>query len=495
MRSREKNKDSSPIFDMVSLSGRIIRGFPRSHLYPTWGHGRRMESIISPRRKRNIFKKYMIEPIEIPFYILLIDQQMERVGKLIEEKRIKMPSICFLGSPGIGKSEMVRMAGRMIARIHSLEYVDYNELLSKCGTERELIRKIREIRRNPRKYFIFFDLRLTTVEPYDLTGILRPIRDEENDITVTRSIPQYWAYLLRDCRGLLFLDEITQICREDVISASYMIVLDKKIGEIELNPRTLVVAAGNLRGQTRIANNLDPGLANRFILFYVKSPNANDYLGYLDSKLGGTEDRYVEHYVLKRLRRVLSDKEPREITIDPRVRAFVEDCGVKGKYDLDGKTNFASPRTVEWLNILIYGIEDVEIVKRIAFGLLGRRAGRFVHIWLRMGEKDMENIDEILRNPISYARENPEQLPKIARIIIKRLYRAYTGDGDDTFGRLLDRFYRFVKYLAELGALGIISETLSRYPKKFIEVVIRNMNDPELSHVKNVLLLRLGVSY
>jgi hypothetical protein len=99
--------------------------------------------------------------------------------------------------------------------------------------------EIEEVLTDADKFFTFTDFRLSTVEPSDLSGIPR---SKEG---ITYYDPLLWAVLHSTCPGILFLDELTWIQREDVWAITPQLVLDKVAGLTKFSEETLVIAAGN----------------------------------------------------------------------------------------------------------------------------------------------------------------------------------------------------------------------------------------------------------
>ena len=64
----------------------------------------------------------------------------------------------FLGAPGIGKSECVRDAAKKLAKKLGKIYIEYTD------------QNAEEILKDPDKYFLLVDKRLTECEPSDLGG-------------------------------------------------------------------------------------------------------------------------------------------------------------------------------------------------------------------------------------------------------------------------------------------------------------------------------------
>jgi len=119
-------------------------------------------------------------------------------------------SLLLLGAPGIGKSLTCYALAQRIAKSLGKEFLDYND--DEAG----------KVLAEPDKYFVFVDFRLTECEPSDLLGI-----PKETDGAV-RFSPLLWARCLSKSAGLLLLDELTNVQRPDVITASYKLIFDRK---------------------------------------------------------------------------------------------------------------------------------------------------------------------------------------------------------------------------------------------------------------------------
>ncbi|MCL6558246.1 MAG: AAA family ATPase, partial [Firmicutes bacterium] len=121
-------------------------------------------------------------------------------------------SVLLLGPPGIGKSALVRETAEEISQKKGCILLDYNS--------RHLARiDLNEVYEHPERHFVFVDLRLTETEPVDLMG--RPVTVRVGDLPQFVYQPPQWASLLSVVPGNLFLDEITNVHRPDVLAAAY----------------------------------------------------------------------------------------------------------------------------------------------------------------------------------------------------------------------------------------------------------------------------------
>ncbi|MFI5979910.1 AAA family ATPase [Streptomyces sp. NPDC051555] len=112
------------------------------------------------------------------------------------------------------------------------------------------------------------DLPLTTViasvhEPSDFSG-LPVIGDDPARHGVPMAPPDWAVRLVRAGRGLLFLDELST-APPAVQAALLRLVLERRIGALQLPPGVRIVAAANPRASAADGWELSPPLANRFV--------------------------------------------------------------------------------------------------------------------------------------------------------------------------------------------------------------------------------------
>ncbi|MFE3544452.1 AAA family ATPase [Nocardia sp. NPDC059177] len=112
------------------------------------------------------------------------------------------------------------------------------------------------------------DLPLTTViasvhEPSDFAGL--PIIGDDPAVDGVPMAPPDWAVeLARTGRGLLFLDELST-APPAVQAALLRVVLERRVGALQLPPGVRIVAAANPRSSAADGWELSPPLANRFV--------------------------------------------------------------------------------------------------------------------------------------------------------------------------------------------------------------------------------------
>ncbi|RST19765.1 AAA family ATPase [Streptomyces sp. WAC04770] len=112
------------------------------------------------------------------------------------------------------------------------------------------------------------DLPLTTViasvhEPSDFSG-LPVVGDDPAEHGIPMAPPDWAVRLVRAGRGLLFLDELST-APPAVQAALLRLVLERRIGSLQLPPGVRIVAAANPRSSAAGGWELSPPLANRFV--------------------------------------------------------------------------------------------------------------------------------------------------------------------------------------------------------------------------------------
>ncbi|MEM1696095.1 MAG: ATP-binding protein [Thermofilaceae archaeon] len=195
-----------------------------------------------------------------------------------------VPSLLLIGPPGVGKSTAVREVAEEIAKQVGKVFVDITNKQTRDSIYREIMEcaKTKDLSAclSERNYFLFMDLRLTEVEPVDLVGY--PYREEGR----MEYSPPAWALLFSWFPGILFLDELSNVRREDVMAAAYKLLLDKAAGFTKFHRNVLVVAAGNLPTHAPgIAQQLPPPVVNRVAVKYVSAPTIDEWYKWMNSQI------------------------------------------------------------------------------------------------------------------------------------------------------------------------------------------------------------------
>lgn len=122
------------------------------------------------------------------------------------------------------------------------------------------------------------DERLSQKLSEDLTGL--PEKDEERGKAIYlpfENIPMEGDDIPEGFNGwMLLLDELPS-ASEEVLAASYSMILDHMIGGKKIHPKCVIVAAGNLSTDSAIARELPDTLITRMLCCMMK-PNVKDWV-------------------------------------------------------------------------------------------------------------------------------------------------------------------------------------------------------------------------
>ena len=156
--------------------------------------------------------------------------QIPKLKKIIKQEERAGNPVFIEGSPGTGKSQLV----------HQLCQEDGKECV---------------------------DIRLALLNPVDLRGI--PVIKEDKVIW----IPPVFLANKRNAR--FFLDEINA-APSTTQAAAYQWVLDRRIGEWEMDPSCTIIAAGNKATDRAIVYEMPAPLRNRFAIYELE-PDLEDW--------------------------------------------------------------------------------------------------------------------------------------------------------------------------------------------------------------------------
>ena len=154
----------------------------------------------------------------------------------------KQPLLIY-GEPGLGKSTIVKMYIEDAAKAKGREPFYWNTNPDKDDVEDEqaFAEKLKDVLKNPSKYFVFIDQRAGGFDPTDIGGVPLP-----SDEPYLKTVQQMWIYCMgqRDSDGILFLDEVNH-ANEYVINSLHQ-VIDGSAGATKFSKNWSIVAASNL---------------------------------------------------------------------------------------------------------------------------------------------------------------------------------------------------------------------------------------------------------
>ena len=261
----------------------------------------------------------------------------------------------LIGPPGIGKTEIIKQKTMEMAKKMELEFVDLRE----ASDEKLLV-----IMKNGKKYCVFYRIPATHLLPEDIG-----LPHKDTNMKYAEIIPQKILAVLSNpdlACGVLFLDEITNVQREDVLTLLFALINEKELGwYLKLNKNIMIISAGNPPEWSSVANPLPlPLRMGRLVPVRVTSPSVEEWIDYMDRVYGNKWLRLIGAYLLR----------------------FKDDFLIAPSEDDDGLSAIPSPRSWTKLATLLYQMlqatnddeekPDKEFIEEVVIGHVGPEAGR-----------------------------------------------------------------------------------------------------------------------
>lgn len=267
----------------------------------------------------------------------------------------------LLGPPGIGKTEIIVQYAKNVASVLGREFVDLRR------ADAETLSSVLE---NPSKYFVFLRVIATHLFPEDVA-----IPKHVDDYVQHVPLVFFKVFATQGIAGLLFVDELNNVQRDDQLSMFYSLLLEKELGlNVKLSDSVIIIAAGNESQWSEIARALPKPLLNRLKVLYVVPPGVEDWVGYMD--------RNYEQW-------------------DRRVAAFLQiykEAMLQPPPDDAENVNFPTPRTWTMLATALPSTPP-ELCESLCVGLLGPEWGykfyAFLSVKPRYSLQDVEKNTEL----------------------------------------------------------------------------------------------------
>ena len=109
-----------------------------------------------------------------------------------------------------------------------------------------------------------------TLEPSDVAGIPHLVNDE------MRLAPPAWALRIKDRAAVLNFDELNT-ARPATLAALLRVILERKVGDINLGPNVFVVATMNPAEEAAHGWELPPAVSNRFLHLSVAPTSVQEW--------------------------------------------------------------------------------------------------------------------------------------------------------------------------------------------------------------------------
>jgi hypothetical protein len=274
---------------------------------------------------------------------------------------VLLDRMLLLGPPGIGKTEVVRALARSEAQKLGKVFVD---LTGEVGDE-----VVERIRADPQNHYLFLRVVAPTVFPEEL-GFPRERGNGLIDI-----IPPKKLYLmtLQGIRGVLFIDEITNVQLEAQISMFFSLIQEKEFGwGIKLSPNIKIVLAGNTPEWSEIVRALPKPLRARMTLINVEPPTVKEWGAYMEKTYGDNWEKLALAYLT--------------VNADELLKPPVDDW-----------SNFPCPRNWTELALQLHELKkdaSEDFIEEVIIGRLGREVGTKFAAFLkeRLTPEEMEKL-------------------------------------------------------------------------------------------------------
>ncbi|WAI96153.1 AAA family ATPase [Vibrio phage vB_VhaP_PG11] len=181
------------------------------------------------------------------------------VERCIKKKRVPI----LKGSPGIGKSDIIRQ----VAEKYSLKVID----IRLAQIDPVELNGFPNFTADGKAVYAPMNIFPTKGEPLPLKEEHEHRQTKYTTLLESGSDDEIAAFQKKYCyRGwLLFFDEITSANRA-VQAAAYKIVLDRMVGQFYLHEAAFCVAAGNLSSDKAVVNQMSTALQSRLIHYTLK---------------------------------------------------------------------------------------------------------------------------------------------------------------------------------------------------------------------------------
>lgn len=306
-------------------------------------------------------------------------------------------AIGLFGKYGIGKSSLVYEYALRKSKELDRELKIWHEL---NRDEKD------EIMKNPEKYFVLVDIKGSMIS---LDNLIIPIPKGDKLIWET---PEWMKLFSNEMSsGILFIDELNMTV-PTLQSILYELIFQRKLGEYVIKGNVLVITAGNDLESSEVAKEIPKPLINRMLFI-----NADELLIDLDSWLEYAKSKEFDERIIGWV--LFNDK---HIT-----------------YSKDSMEQSTTPRSLELLNKMIKGENDIDYIKLVAKSLLEKNDATQFISFIVLYEK-LKDIDKYINNvELIDTLSNEERI-----IIIMKISEKFVNDKID-----IDKYYDFINRLSK----------------------------------------------
>jgi len=276
--------------------------------------------------------------------------------------------IFLVGAPGIGKTEIIKQLAAQEAQAKGKIFIDLREVDE---------RTLNDVLENPNKYYVYYRIVAPHVFPEDL-GIPR-VNGSSGREYVEFLPPKVLKVISIDgIEGVLFLDEITNVQRDDQLAMLYSLIQEKEASWLlKLSRGVKIIAAGNPPEWSEIARPLPKPLRNRMTTVEVEPPTVDEWAAYMERRFGDSWEKLTYAYI----------------------KMFKEDF-IRPPNE-DDYSAFPTPRS--WTNLAVllhqFSYADPDFIEELVIGNVGREVGtKFIAV-LKTKAEVRRLLEEIRRNP------------------------------------------------------------------------------------------------
>jgi len=347
----------------------------------------------------------------------------------------------LLGPPGVGKTETVLTKAKEEAEKLGKIFIDLRDADNTT---------INDIISNPRKYYVYIRIVAPHVFPEDL-GIPR-----ERDGYVEFLPPKILKILtLPDIYGLIFIDEITNVQRDDQISMYYSLILEKEAGfQLKLSRNIKIVLAGNTPEWSEIVRPLPKPLRNRMIVINVSPPSVDEWIEYMNKRFEDDWEKLVAVYL---------KTNPDDFLKPPS----------------DDFENFPTPRSWTQLALTLKNVKNRELAESVIYGAVGKEVGdKFIAMYF--ANIDIARALEAIRHdPSSFDEYNISAQSLIINALSQQPVSVLKTKYSKFIEYLLDNHREFLVIMILLMNINKRSEFKKTFPeiaRKLVDAIAEYMS-------------------
>jgi MoxR-like ATPase len=350
--------------------------------------------------------------------------------------------LLLIGPPGIGKTEVIRQKAESEARELNKIFVDLREANDQL---------IEDIFKNPGKYYVYLRVVAPHIFPEDL-GIPR-----ERSQYVEFLPPKMLKVLtLPDIYGVLFIDEITNVQRDDQISMYYSLILEKEAGfQLKLSRNIKIILAGNPPEWSEIVRPLPKPLRNRMIIVEVSAPTVDEWIMYMERVYGDRWEKLCGAYL----------------------KVYPKDLINPPQNDFD---NYPTPRSWTQLAVKLYelkrGNTSEELIEEVVIGSIGKEVGAKFLTLYRTKIDIKSALEELERRP-----ERFDEYDTSAKILVaSALSQRPVEELKKKYSKLLEHLMNKHREFLAVVIIMMTKEKKREFATAFPEIVrklAKNMAD------------------